>query len=84
METFYEDFHQPTNKMKKIGNEDVKWLRSRDVRKMLRISDSTLQSMRIIGAIPAYKLGSSWFYREDEILAALEAGKVRGKGNNNG
>lgn len=55
----------------------VKWMRSRDVRKMLGISDSTLQNMRIIGAIPAYKLGSSWFYREDEIIAALEKGRTK-------
>lgn len=52
----------------------VKWLRSKHVRSMLGISDSTLQTMRINGTIPAYKLGSSWFYREDEILEALEAG----------
>lgn len=53
----------------------LKWLRSRDVRKMLNISDSTLQSLRISGTIPAYKLGASWYYREDEILKALEEGR---------
>ncbi|WP_340114277.1 helix-turn-helix domain-containing protein [Maribellus mangrovi] len=55
------------------------WLRSKQVREMLRISDSTLQNMRITGAIPAYKLGSSWFYREDEIIAALNAGCTKKK-----
>jgi len=62
---------------KKNENQKVStiWLRSRDVRKMLSISDSTLQSMRINGAIPAYKLGTSWFYNEQEILDSLEAGK---------
>jgi excisionase family DNA binding protein len=54
----------------------IKWLRSRDVRKMLGISDSTLQTMRISGTIPAYRLGSSWFYRYDEIIAALEASRI--------
>ena len=53
------------------------WLRSKDVRKMLGISDSTLQTMRINGSIPAYKLGDSWFYRYNEIITALEAGKIR-------
>ena len=53
------------------------WLRSKDVRKMLGISDSTLQTMRINGSIPAYKLGDSWFYKCDEIISALEAGKIR-------
>ena len=53
-----------------------KWLRSKHVREMLAISDSTLQNMRINGAIPAYKLGSTWFYREDEILSILLANRV--------
>ena len=59
-----------------------KWLRSKDVRKMLGISDSTLQTMRINGTIPSYKLGTSWFYKHDEIVAALEAGKTGKRGSN--
>lgn len=65
---------------KEISRKEVEkpeWLRSKDVRKMLNISDSTLQTMRINGSIPAYKLGDSWFYKRDEIIAALEAGKIR-------
>lgn len=55
--------------------EPIKWLKSSDVRKMLGISDSTLQTMRINQTIPAYKLGPTWFYREDEIIEALLAGR---------
>lgn len=58
--------------------QPYKWLRSKSVRKMLGISDSTLQNMRINGTIPAYKLGTTWFYREDEILETLFANKVNG------
>lgn len=61
------------------GKEQLVWLRSRDVREMLGISDSTLQTLRISRAIPAYKLGNSWFYREDEIISALEKGKTERK-----
>jgi excisionase family DNA binding protein len=57
-------------------SDAIKWLRSRDVREMLGISDSTLQTMRINGTIPAYRLGSSWFYRYDEIINALEASRT--------
>lgn len=53
-----------------------RWLRSRDVRQMLGISDSTLQTMRVNGSIKAYRLGASWFYREDEIISALEASRT--------
>lgn len=61
--------------MNEIKKENLKWVRSKDVREMLGISDSTLQTMRIKGTIPAYKLGSTWFYREDEIIEALLANK---------
>lgn len=67
-----------------MDKNESKWLRSKDVRKMLGISDSTLQTMRINGSIPSYKLGSSWFYREDEILTALEAGRNSRKDMMNG
>lgn len=62
--------------METTKNENYKWLRSKDVREMLGISDSTLQTMRIKGTIPAYKLGATWFYREDEILETLFANKT--------
>lgn len=62
------------NQLRK-DEEPIKWLRSCDVRKMLSISDSTLQTMRINQTIPAYKLGATWYYREDEINEALFAGR---------
>jgi hypothetical protein len=63
------------NKLVKIDEKPIKWLRSSNVREMLGISDSTLQTMRINKTLPAYKLGSSWFYREDEIFESLLAGR---------
>jgi len=62
-------------KLVKIDDEPIKWLRSSNVREMLGISDSTLQTMRINKTLPAYKLGSTWFYREDEIFESLVAGR---------
>ena len=59
--------------------DNIKWLRSKDVREMLGISDSTLQTMRINGTIPAYKLGPTWFYREDEIIENLLANRNNSK-----
>ena len=63
---------------KHLRNDEmpIKWLRSRDVRQMLGISDSTLQTMRINKTLPAYKLGTTWLYREDEILDTLLAGRT--------
>ena len=79
METIIEKQKKIENQQKNGKTEDrsIVWLRSKHVREMLKISDSTLQSMRISGAIPSYRLGSSWFYREDEILMALDSGKTK-------
>ena len=66
------------SEIKKLKEEKAKteWLRSADVRELLNISDSTLQTMRINGTVPAYKLGTTWFYRYDEIMNELNNGKV--------
>ena len=61
--------------MMKSDEKPITWLRSSNVREMLGISDSTLQTMRINKILPAYKLGTTWFYREDEIFESLLAGR---------
>lgn len=80
LKIFKQELISELHQIKVIGNSS-NWMRSKDVREMLNISDSTLQTLRINGTIPSYKLGTSWFYKHDEIIAALEAGKT-GKGNN--
>ncbi|WP_321370520.1 helix-turn-helix domain-containing protein [uncultured Draconibacterium sp.] len=68
------------NEVKELFDKNIKkskWLRSADVREMLGISDSTLQTFRINKTIPAYKLDSTWFYKYEEIIKALEKGKIR-------
>ena len=57
-------------------NKKTKWIRSKDVREMLDISDSTLQTLRINGTIPAYKLDSTWFYKYYEIEMTMEKNRV--------
>ncbi|MBD3270417.1 helix-turn-helix domain-containing protein [Candidatus Peregrinibacteria bacterium] len=58
------------------------WMRSGDVCEMLNISSSSLQNYRIRGLIPAYKLGSTWFYKYHEIIEVLENNKTREGGKN--
>ena len=65
--------------IRSLKTEQPTWLRSSQVRKMLKISDSTLQTLRVSGTIPAYKLGTTWLYKYDEIINELEANKIKGK-----
>lgn len=51
---------------------DQKILRSSDVRKMLNISDGTLQRLRITETIPAHKVNGTWFYKYEDVIKMLE------------
>jgi len=47
-------------------------LRSADVKKLLNVSDSTLQRLRISGKLPARKLNGIWFYNSKDVLSILD------------
>ena len=51
--------------------QQQKWLRSQDVRKMLKISAGTLQNMRIAGNITYNKVGKIIFYKAEDIERML-------------
>lgn len=42
-------------------------LRSADVRKLLKISPATLQTLRVNGTLPYTKIGGSLYYRQQDI-----------------
>lgn len=48
--------------------EDIAFIRSADVCKLLNISNSTLKNLRMEHKIPYYKLGGTFLYNKDEIL----------------
>lgn len=52
--------------------KEKKILRSSDVRKLLNISDGSLQRLRISGAMPAQKLNGTWFYKYEDIINLLD------------
>lgn len=51
--------------------EEKTFLRSADVRKMLNISDSTLQRLRISNKLRAKKLNGTWFYKLEDIQNSI-------------
>lgn len=48
------------------------WLKSADVRKMLKVSPGTLQNLRINGTLPYRKIGGSMYYRREDISKMME------------
>lgn len=63
--------------LKKIGINTVgdqsenQWLKSSEVRKLLKISPGTLQNLRVNGVLPYTKVGSMFYYRQNDIEKIL-------------
>lgn len=52
----------------KAGTEEKpEWLKSGEVRKILKVSPGTLQNLRISGKLKPVKIEGTWYYRLSEI-----------------
>lgn len=51
-------------------------MKSHEVRRLLKISPGTLQTLKNSGTIPLTKIGGINFYDYDDIQRLLEKGKV--------
>ncbi|RZJ92294.1 MAG: DNA-binding protein [Chryseobacterium sp.] len=67
-------FAEMRSTLKKLGapNENNEWLRTVDVRKLLRISAGTLQTLRINGTIRYSVVGKMFFYKREDINNMIE------------
>jgi hypothetical protein len=74
LETFKQDLlHEIKNLLKQDVSEPAKkWLRSAEVKKMLRISAGTLQNLRINGSLSHTRIGRIIFYNSQDIEKLLE------------
>jgi len=59
----------------KPAGEPVKWLKSYQVKNMLRISPGTLQNLRVNGTLEFNKVGGIIYYKYEDILKMMEGGK---------
>ncbi|MDT3403755.1 helix-turn-helix domain-containing protein [Mucilaginibacter terrae] len=58
--------------------ENTKWLKSYQVKNMLRISPGTLQNLRVNGTLRYTKIGGIIYYKQEDIQAVLE-GNIKKK-----
>jgi len=59
------------------GLPTKKWLKSDEVKRLLGISSSTLQNLRVRGMLPYTKLGGVIFYESEKIQKALQNNSVQ-------
>lgn len=57
------------------GQLQKQWLRSSDVRKMLGISQGTLQTFRVNGILSYTKVGGIMFYNYQQVIKLMDGGK---------
>jgi hypothetical protein len=57
-------------------SSNVRWIRSKQVKELLGISDSKLQTMRINRSITYSQIDGTYFYDKDSTLSLLEQNKV--------
>lgn len=71
-------FAEMRSTLKKLGapNESNEWLRTADVRKLLRISAGTLQTLRINGTIRYSVVGKMFFYKREDIKNMIEQNRL--------
>jgi hypothetical protein len=55
------------------GQPTKKWLKSREVRKLLNISPGTLQNLRLKGILPFTRVGGVIYHDAEDIQRMLES-----------
>ncbi len=60
-----------------ISTNNTEYLRTREVKKLLKVSDNKLKSMRELGVIPYSFIGKTYYYPKQEILNILENNMIK-------
>ncbi len=71
---FFEKLDESLKCLKTITPK--KWMKSHEVRRMLKISPGTLQTLKATGVIPYTKIGGIHFYDYDDIQKVLNEGRI--------
>ncbi len=59
-----------------LQTNSKKWMKSHEVRRLLKISPGTLQNLKTTGIIPYTKIGGVHFFDYEDIQRLLESGKT--------
>lgn len=68
-------------KISTVEDAAKKWLKGSEVRKLLKISPNTLQTLRINGTLKHTQIGAMYYYKYDDIIKVLEKNQKGGWAN---
>lgn len=57
---------------KPTAEQPTQWLKSSEVRKLLKISPGTLQNLRINGTLNFKRIGGTFYYKYDDLKKLME------------
>jgi hypothetical protein len=69
---FKQELLEEIKKIVQPPHQQIKWLRSPEVRKLLGLSPGSLQNLRANGTLPYSKMGGVIYYPYEGIIEALE------------
>lgn len=58
--------------------EAPEWIKSCEVRKILKLSPGSLQNLRISGALNPVKIQGTWYYKLSEVNSLFDKGGKHG------
>lgn len=64
---------------RQINTPKLKYLRTKDVKELLGITDNTVKVLRQKRLLSYVVIGSTYFYPENELISTLEKGLIRSK-----
>tara|TARA_R110002020_G_scaffold91401_1_gene222014 strand:- start:397 stop:654 length:258 start_codon:yes stop_codon:yes gene_type:complete len=68
----FADLKELLEKQDEPQTHSKEWLRSRDVKKMLSISDAALQNLRIRGVVHPVKISGLYYYKTEELKSLFK------------
>ncbi|WPR73325.1 helix-turn-helix domain-containing protein [Algoriphagus sp. NG3] len=68
----FADLKKLLEKPAETQSETKEWLRSKDVKKMLSISDAALQNLRIRGVVHPVKISGLYYYKTEELKSLFK------------
>ncbi|WP_439489145.1 helix-turn-helix domain-containing protein [Algoriphagus sp.] len=68
----FADLKELLEKPAETQSETKEWLRSKDVKKMLSISDAALQNLRIRGVVHPVKISGLYYYKTEELKSLFK------------
>ncbi|WP_293299803.1 helix-turn-helix domain-containing protein [Pedobacter sp. UBA4863] len=64
-----------------VGTKEDKpeWIKSGEVRQLLKVSPGSLQNLRVSGKLNPVKIQGTWYYRLSEVEGLFKTGEENGR-----